>query len=131
VDDVELNCELIRLILSKHFQCDTVTHGMKAIELFQEAWEKDQPYELICLDIMMPVIDGKRVLQILRLMEERMGEDCRPARIIMVSARFDHATMTQCRKMGCDAYIVKPIDPNEFFRWLKRLDLVEAGEPSA
>jgi two-component system chemotaxis response regulator CheY len=115
VDDVQLNCELLAHMLGKYFDCATANSGLRAIELFQEAWENDMPFDLICLDIMMPGLDGEKVLEILRMLEAKIdGIDNRKSRIIMVTACFDRATTVRCRGLGCDAYIVKPLDAHEF-----------------
>ncbi len=49
-------------LLSRFGPCETVVNGAEAVESFKLAWEAGQPYDLICLDIMMPGMDGPRHL---------------------------------------------------------------------
>ena len=44
--------------LSKYGECDITVDGMEAVDAFMMALEDKEPYDLICLDIMMPVMDG-------------------------------------------------------------------------
>lgn len=44
-------------ILSKYGECDTVD-GLEAVDAFMLAQKENKPYDLVCLDIMMPKLDG-------------------------------------------------------------------------
>ena len=68
--------------LSKYGECDVTVDGMEAVDAFMMALEDDEPYDLICLDIMMPVMDGYQALMaefisVLILTEERFLWDQR------------------------------------------------------
>ena len=55
--------------LSKYGDCDVTVDGMEAVDAFMLALEEDEPYDLVCLDIMMPNMDAvtTKALQWLRL----------------------------------------------------------------
>ena len=42
--------------LSKYGECDVTVDGMEAVDAFLMALEEEEPYDLVCLDIMMPVM---------------------------------------------------------------------------
>ena len=54
--------KLMVAILSQYGECDVAVDGMEAVDAFLMALEDGKPYDLICLDIMMPVMDGFQAL---------------------------------------------------------------------
>ncbi len=56
--------------LSKYGECDVTVDGMEAVDAFMMALEDDEPYDLVCLDIMMPVMDGYQALVGIRNLEK-------------------------------------------------------------
>ena len=48
--------------LSKYGECDVTVDGMEAVDAFMMAMEDGEPYDLVCLDIMMPVMDVDQAL---------------------------------------------------------------------
>ena len=56
--------------LSKYGECDVTVDGMEAVDAFMMALEDDDPYDLVCLDIMMPVMDGYQALMGIRNLEK-------------------------------------------------------------
>ena len=96
--------------LTSFGSCDIAVNGKEAVEAFKAAHEKGEPYSLLCLDIMMPEMDGQDVLQIVRQTENKMSIPLdERTRIIMISALQDKRNIQQSFRNGCDSYIVKPI----------------------
>ena len=56
--------------LSKYGECDVTVDGMEAVDAFMLALEEEEPYDLVCLDIMMPVMDGYQALMGIRNLEK-------------------------------------------------------------
>ena len=50
-------------------ECDIVVDGLEALDAFMISLKDNKPYNLICLDIMMPKVDGVKVLKNIRDME--------------------------------------------------------------
>jgi HD-like signal output (HDOD) protein len=71
VDDEIVSRKKMLKILGKFGECEVALTGTQAVEVFREALEKQTPFELITLDIMMPEIDGKQVLQHIREYEKQ------------------------------------------------------------
>jgi two-component system chemotaxis response regulator CheY len=126
VDDLAINRRVLTGILSRHGEAVAVDGARNAIQSFQEAWKEEKPFDLICVDIMMPEIDGQQTLELLRKMEGKMGidnEKC--ARIVMVTAKDDSESIKKSRELGCDGYLTKPIDLNALSNCLRKLALIE------
>ena len=90
------------------------------------AWEQGLPYDLICLDIMMPHVDGIQALMIIRRMEREMGI-LKPngARIIIVTNIDNPSIVFEAYyRGGADAYLYKPVDKTKLTAELKRLKLI-------
>ena len=125
VDDVPANCRVMKALLARYGTADTVLHAREAVAAFQTAWKCEQPYNLICLDIMLPEIDGVKLLEVLRKMEAAMNlDEGQRAKVIMVSALDDNKFMGRCRELGACAFLVKPIDSSGLANCLRKTGLV-------
>ncbi|RKY54321.1 MAG: response regulator [Candidatus Neomarinimicrobiota bacterium] len=126
VDDELTSRIILQKILSPLGECTIAVNGQEAMEAFILAKKNRMPYNLICLDIMMPGINGQTVLQHIRGIEEK-EEIPRASRvkIIMTTARDDSKTiMESVIKFGCDSYILKPINKIKLLSRLKELGLI-------
>ena len=62
VEDEPTSRLLLQAILSGYGDCDIATDGEEAVEAFRSALEQGVPYNLVCMDIMMPKLDGHEAL---------------------------------------------------------------------
>ena len=62
VEDDFTNRMILRGFLSPYGECDIVIDGNEAIQAVKMAWEENKPYDLICMDIMMPNMDGQEAV---------------------------------------------------------------------
>lgn len=109
-------------ILSKYGQCDLVVDGMEALDAYMLSIKEKEYYDLIFLDIMMPKVDGVKVLKVIRDLENQNGiEDERRAKIIMTTALGETQVVKTAMEYGCDAYASKPIDIEKFTQVLNDL----------
>ncbi len=111
--------------LSKYGECDVTVDGMEAVDAFMMALQDGQPYDLICLDIMMPVMDGYQALMGIRNLEKDYnvpGEEA--VKVIMTTALNDENNVKMAFDMGCSVYSGKPIDQEKFEQALKKLGLI-------
>ena len=91
--------------LSKYGECDVTVDGMEAVDAFTMALDADEGYDLVCLDIMMPELDGYQALKQIREYEKEKGiseED--GAKIIMTTALNEGRNVTKAFELGCVAY---------------------------
>ena len=111
--------------LSKYGECDVTVDGMEAVDAFMMALEDDDPYDLVCLDIMMPVMDGYQALVGIRNLEkERNIPEEKAAKVIMTTALNDEKNVKMAFELGCTIYSGNPIDQERFEQALKKLGLV-------
>ena len=111
--------------LSKYGECDVTVDGMEAVDAFMMALEDDAPYDLVCLDVMMPVMDGYQALVGIRNLEkERNIPEEKAAKIIMTTALNNEKNVKMAFELGCTIYSGKPINQERFEQALKKLGLV-------
>jgi two-component system chemotaxis response regulator CheY len=111
--------------LSKYGECDVTVDGMEAVDAFMMAMEEGEPYDLVCLDIMMPVMDGYQALMGIRNVEKdhNIPED-EMVKVIMTTALNDEKNVKMAFDLGCSVYSGKPIDQERFEQALKKLGLI-------
>jgi len=110
VDDDFVSRKVISRMVGHLGACDGAAHGGEALEALRLAWDTGQPYHLVFLDIMMPEIDGRQVLQTLREEERRRGvQPGNEVKVIMVTALDDMKTISTSFFEGASGYVVKPI----------------------
>jgi two-component system, chemotaxis family, chemotaxis protein CheY len=125
VDDDALSLMLLSDILSPFGTCDTADNGIDAIALFEKAVSGGAPYNLICLDILMPEMDGHQVLKQIRSIEDSMGIATPDAvKIIMVTSESDVDIILKAYNIRCDVYVTKPITRHIIVDKLRFLNLI-------
>lgn len=111
--------------LSAYGECDLVVDGVETLDAFLMAMKDGNPYNLICLDIMMPKVDGVKVLKYIRDWETQKGMlPEKRSKIIMTTALAETQFVQNAFEIGCDAYAAKPIDTQKLIKVLKKLKLI-------
>jgi two-component system, chemotaxis family, chemotaxis protein CheY len=119
-----------RLILQEFLKNYGTSHvvvtGKEAVDAACLAMDIGEPYDLICLDIMMPEMDGQQALKEIRALEEARGIlSSRGARIIMITTLNDVKNVNAAFMSLCDAYVTKPLQKAKILDELRKLKLVE------
>ncbi|MBU3127600.1 response regulator [Clostridium tagluense] len=111
--------------LSKYGECDVVIDGIEALDAYLNSIKDGNSYDLICLDIMMPRLDGMKVLKSIRDIEKQNNiETEKRVKIIMTTALNDKKTVLKAYDSGCEAYAWKPIEIDKFILVMKNLGLI-------
>ena len=115
----------MKKFLSKYAECDVVVDGIEAIDAYLNSINEGYIYDLICLDIMMPRLDGMRALKSIREIEKQNGiEKDKKVKIIMTTALNDKETVLNAYDSGCEAYAWKPIETDKFILVMRKLGLI-------
>ena len=122
-DDI-VSRKLLWKVLSEFGDCDMVINGLEAIDAYIMAFKEEEPYDLVCLDIMMPKIDGVKVLKTIRDLEMQHQVKT-PCKIIMVTALSETEVVDDSFTKGADAYATKPLDIEKFIEVMKNLKLID------
>lgn len=117
---------LLDKLLEPYSERYIVSNGPEAVEAFERARSIGEPYHLVCLDIMVPEMNGQEVLQKIRALEDEQGIfPGNGAKVLMTTALNDgENVMTAFRKL-CDGYLVKPIDKTKLLRYLQQFGLIK------
>lgn len=124
-DDATSRKYLVK-ILSEYGRCDQVIDGLEVIDAYMMSVKDESPYDLICLDIMMPNVDGVRALKAIRELERKQGLVAEnQAKIIMTTVLAESDFVQSAFDNGCDAYLPKPIDRTKLIGVIKELGLLK------
>ena len=123
----DLTCRLlIQQFLKDLAPPDIAVNGKEAVEAVRLAMENGTPYNLICLDIMMPEMDGHEALRQIRGLEEDRGIGPRQrAKILMTTALSDIDNVNTALTSEADGYLTKPIQKAKLLELLRRLKLIK------
>jgi two-component system, chemotaxis family, chemotaxis protein CheY len=116
---------LLQEFLKSYGPSHIAVNGREAIEAVCRALEAGEPYDLICLDIMMPKMDGQEALKQIRKQEEIRG--ILPpdgVRVVMTTALGDIKNVLTAYHGLCDAYLTKPIRKEDLLNELRKLKLI-------
>jgi len=127
VEDDSTARRLLQIYLVNYGDCFIAADGREAVDAFRKALDQGQPYDLICLDIMLPEMDGQEVLEEIRRIEKERGiGGLDGVKVIMITALDDFGHVAGAFRTGCEAYLVKPIRKDEFIEEMQRLGFVES-----
>jgi CheY-like chemotaxis protein len=107
VEDVEINREIVYAVLEDtRINIETAENGIKAVEMFAAAPDK---YNIILMDVQMPVMDGIEATRRIRAMGTNQARDIT---IVAMTANVFKEDVDKCKAAGMNDHIAKPIDTN-------------------
>lgn len=126
VEDELTSQQILSEILEPYGKCDVASNGIDGIKLFEEASKSENPYQLVCMDIMMPGLDGQQALTRIREIEKDNGvRGPKKVRVVMTTALEDQKNVIEAfYKGGASAYMVKPIDKQQFMKEIAKLGVI-------
>ena len=119
VEDNKLNQRLMESSLRRFgFIIDVANNGLEAVEKYKAT---PQAFNLIIMDIMMPVMDGLEATRQIRIFEQKK-KFCIP--IIALTANTFNADRERCLSYGMDEYIAKPLNMDKLTIAFKKLGII-------
>ena len=119
VEDNKLNQRLMESSLKRFgFKIDLANNGLEAVEKYQSYNNK---YDLIIMDIMMPVMDGLEASRQIRILEQKSKQRIP---IIALTANTFNADRERCLSYGMDEYISKPLNMDRLLKAFKDLGII-------
>jgi two-component system chemotaxis response regulator CheY len=116
---------LLQTFLSRYGECHIAVNGAEAVEACKLSRDRGSPYNLICMDVLMPSMDGGEAVRQVRELEEGSGTlSTSGAKIIMTTNVDDMSTVVRSFKNLCDAYLKKPVDLGKLLEHLKTFGLI-------
>jgi two-component system, chemotaxis family, chemotaxis protein CheY len=121
--------KLLQAYLRKYADCDVAVNGKEAVSMFSDALGNNQPYDLICMDISMPEMNGQEAMKQIRQLEEKrditLGDG---VKIIMTTAFNDKDNIMAAFRAGCESYLVKPVSQKKLFAEIEKLGLLKTDK---
>ena len=125
VEDDYISRRLLCRYLDPYGTCEEAVNGSEAVDAIRRAIAGGEHFDLICLDIMMPGMDGQQALVLIRQMEAENGMPLgRGAKVVMTSAMEDSQYVMEALNASADGYVVKPIEKRRFIETLKETGLL-------
>ncbi|SHF69211.1 His Kinase A (phospho-acceptor) domain-containing protein [Flavobacterium fluvii] len=113
-EDNRINQVLIEKVLSKFdFDCVTVDNGNLAVEAHIHG-----EFDIILMDIMMPIMDGYTATSIIRNLEDKTKKDIP---IVALTAVVTGSVVESCSSVGIDKYLSKPFESEELYNVINEL----------
>lgn len=115
---------LLQTLLARYGECHIAINGREAVEAFRLAQADRRGYDLVCMDITMPEMDGHQAVQEIRHLEQAVGPPHSRVTIIVTTSSSDRADVGMAREEDCDGYLLKPIDARRLKGLLQTRDLI-------
>jgi two-component system chemotaxis response regulator CheY len=125
-EDDATNRVLLQKFLARFGECNIAVDGKAAVDEVRYARQAHHSYDLVCMDLRMPEMDGVQAISEIRKQEASSGS-LKSSKIIVTTAHADVESIKGALMGGCNAYLVKPIDTAKLLMELKNLGLVESG----
>lgn len=117
VEDNEINMEIAEFYLKElGIVVDKAWNGKEAIDKFEES--APGTYDLILMDIMMPVMGGREAARRIRTLER---PDAETVRIYAMTAQVSSESVHKCLASGMNGHIAKPIDESKLREIIRSL----------
>ena len=112
---------LFRMISSEVFSsfgnCETAKDGIEAMSMFENAIINNMGYDLVCLDVVLPIYSGFRILEEIRDYEK--ANKIERTKVVMMSGMDDSNTINKALNEGADYFFVKPLNKKEIEKFIK------------
>lgn len=125
VEDDFTSRMILQRFLTPYGGCDIAVDGNEAVQAFQMAWDENKPYDLICMDIMLPNMNGLDAIEYIRNLETSLaGKYHQKVVIIMTTSKDDKEDVKNSMEKGANWYLLKPVNKQILLNKLRELGLI-------
>ena len=126
VEDNDLNQQVaVELLQDAGFAVEVAGNGQRAVDMINEAQANGRAFDMVLMDMQMPVMDGIEATEILR---QNPSHSHLP--IVAMTANVMSDDRERCRVAGMNDFLAKPIEPDELWRALKNWINPRPGLPT-
>lgn len=123
-EDDYVNRRFLLKFFSQYGDCDILVDGHEALTAFMFALDEGQPYDIVCLDIMMPKLDGLKTLKAITALEKEKGiTKENAAKKFIITALDGSKDVELAFELGCEVYVTKPVNTEKLIEVIKKLKL--------
>jgi len=128
VEDDSASRGLMQVLLGEYGECSFATNGVEGVEAFTQALDAAEPFDLVCLDILMPEMDGLEALRQMREVEKTHGiDEAGRVKVVMTTTVSQESKVMQAFHYGCSGYLVKPISKDALTAEMNKLPLCRSS----
>ena len=125
-EDVLVIRKLLERTLSQYGHCDVAVDGQETVSKFKKSHNEKEPYNLLCLDILMPNKDGLQVVKEIREYEKQNSiTESNRIKVIMTTGMQEENIVAKAIESGCDSYMIKPLQLDKLIDQIKKFGLIE------
>ena len=125
VEDDFTSRMILQRFLAPYGSCDIAVDGNEAVQAFQLAWDENKPYDLICMDIMLPNMNGLDAIEYIRNLETSLaGKYNKKVVIIMTTSKDDKEDVKNSMEKGANWYLLKPVNKQILLNKLRELGII-------
>lgn len=127
VDDDFYSRIVLHDMLRAVAECHIAVNGEEAVGAFKKALEDARPYDLVCMDLVMPEMDGQQALREMRALEDDLGVATADRCVVFVVSMVEDNRETNEAFFlgGADSFLVKPIEENRLLAELREHRLLD------
>jgi two-component system chemotaxis response regulator CheY len=124
VDDEIICRKKVHCILHEVAHCDEAANGSDAVARFTKALQRQEPYDVVILDILMPDIDGHDTAVKIREVEKELATDAGVKIIMLTVLDSVNDAMRSFAYAQATAYMVKPVSEEKLIGAFKELGIL-------
>ncbi|MEO5334012.1 MAG: response regulator [Magnetococcus sp. YQC-5] len=125
-DDDTNSRMVLTTILSPYGECHEATNGTEAVAAFKRSLDENAPFQLVCMDIMMPEMDGQEAILAIRAEEKAHHVSANDETVVIMTSALDtlDSIIRSFDQGGCNAYLGKPIRKTALLEKLRNYSLI-------
>jgi len=127
VEDEYTSRMIIKSSLEKYGTCSIKANGTDTLKTIREAYQKNEPFDLICMDINLPDINGLKLVEKIRTIE--INKDIpveKQTKIFIITGHANKDAIKEASELKCNEFIVKPISEQKLKECIEKHGIMKS-----